>query len=77
MLCVIMFISRSVGSQSGRYFVKQQITLGKMNGFIEEMISGQKVVKVFNHEEEAIKDSVLLMKNCVRAPILPTSLPMF
>ncbi len=56
MLCVIMFISRSVGSQSGRYFVKQQITLGKMNGFIEEMISGQKVVKVFNHEEEAIKD---------------------
>lgn len=56
MLFVIMFISRTVGSQSSRYFVKQQITLGKLNGFIEEMISGQKVVKVFNHEEEAIKD---------------------
>lgn len=55
MVCVILFISRSVGRLSSRYFVKQQETLGKVNGYIEEMISGQKVVKVFNHEEKAIE----------------------
>lgn len=56
MLVIILFISRSVGRMSGRYFVKQQNELGKVNGFIEEMISGQKVVKVFNHEEKAIEE---------------------
>lgn len=56
MLLVILFISRSVGKMSGRYFVKQQQELGKVNGFIEEMISGQKVVKVFNHEQKAIEE---------------------
>ncbi|MFQ6794122.1 ABC transporter ATP-binding protein [Thomasclavelia sp.] len=55
MVCIILFISRKIGSLSGRYFVKQQETLGKVNGYIEEMISGQKVVKVFNHEEKAIE----------------------
>ncbi|WP_294578487.1 ABC transporter ATP-binding protein [uncultured Thomasclavelia sp.] len=55
MVCIILFISRSVGRLSSRYFVKQQETLGDVNGYIEEMISGQKVVKVFNHEEEAIE----------------------
>jgi len=55
MLCVILFISRSVGRMSSRYFVRQQKELGKVNGFIEEMISGQKVVKVFNHEDKAIE----------------------
>ena len=55
MVCVILFISRSVGRLSSHYFVKQQETLGKVNGYIEEMISGQKVVKVFNHEEKAIE----------------------
>ena len=55
MVCVILFISRSIGSRSAKYFVRQQETLGKVNGYIEEMISGQKVVKVFNHEEKAIE----------------------
>ena len=55
MVCVILFISRSIGSRSAKYFIKQQETLGKVNGYIEEMISGQKVVKVFNHEEKAIE----------------------
>lgn len=56
MLCVILFVSRKVGSMSSRYFMKQQQELGKVNGFIEEMISGQKVVKVFNHEEKVIEE---------------------
>ncbi|MBP9988451.1 MAG: ABC transporter ATP-binding protein [Ruminococcus sp.] len=45
-----------VGGRSAKYFVRQQKALAKTEGFIEEMISGQKVVKVFNHEEESSKD---------------------
>ena len=56
MLCIMIFTSQKLGGLSGRYFVKQQNELGKVNGYIEEMISGQKVVKVFNHEEKAIDD---------------------
>lgn len=55
MVCIILYISRTVGSLSAKHFIKQQETLGKVNGYIEEMISGQKVVKVFNHEEKAIE----------------------
>lgn len=56
MLCIMIFTSQKIGRLSSRYFVKQQNELGKVNGYIEEMISGQKVVKVFNHEEKAIED---------------------
>ena len=55
MLCVMLFVSRKVGGASAKYFIKQQNDIGKVNGYIEEMISGQKVVKVFNHEEKAIE----------------------
>ena len=50
---LMMFVVKAIGSRSSRYFVAQQSTLGALNGFIEEMINGQKVVKVFNHEEIA------------------------
>ncbi|MCR5040531.1 MAG: ABC transporter ATP-binding protein/permease [Clostridia bacterium] len=40
-----------IGGRSGKYFVKQQSSLGKLNGFIEERVTGQKVIKVFNHEQ--------------------------
>ena len=46
-------ITGSVAAKSGKYFVNQQKTLGEMNGYIEEMIRGQKVVKVFTYEERA------------------------
>lgn len=53
--CVIMFfITKNFGSKSSRFFIKQQQTLGETEGYIEEMMNGQKVIKVFNHEEEAI-----------------------
>ena len=52
MLNVVRFISK----RSGRYFGAQQRDLGKVNGYIEEMMHGQKVVKVFNHEAQAITD---------------------
>ena len=47
--------STSTGN-SGKYFIKQQQELGKVNGYIEEMMNGQKVVKVFCHEEAAIEE---------------------
>ncbi len=54
MVCVMLFCSRKLASLSGKYFVAQQRDLGAVNGFIEEMMTGQKVVKVFCHEEENI-----------------------
>jgi len=53
-LCVffIMKISAYIAQNSGKYFVKQQKSIGSVNGYIEEMINGQKVVKVFCHEQK-------------------------
>lgn len=51
MVAVMLFVSTRLASLSGRYFKKQQKDLGAVNGYIEEMTTGQKVVKVFNHEE--------------------------
>lgn len=53
---IMVQITRKIGGQSAKYFVQQQIALGESEGFIEEMMNGQKVVKVFNHEAEAIAD---------------------
>ena len=50
---IMLKVIGKVAGQSGRYFVKQQESLGDVNGYIEEMINGQKVVKVFCHEEKA------------------------
>ncbi len=54
-LILMMLITKVVGGKSGKYFIKQQQSLGKLNGYVEEMVQGQKVVKVFCHEEEAEK----------------------
>ena len=50
---VMLRVTMSITKRSGSYFIGQQDTLGKVNGYIEEMINGQKVVKVFNYEERA------------------------
>ena len=52
---VMIFTTKKISGLSGKYFVKQQRDLGAVNGYIEEMITGQKVVKVFCHEEESVK----------------------
>ena len=49
-------VTKKIGGGSARHFVRQQIAIGKTEGFIEEMMHGQKVVKVFNHEEQAKLD---------------------
>lgn len=52
---ITIFITKKVASKSSKYYVGQQSSLGKVNGYIEEMLNGQKVVKVFTHEEQAKK----------------------
>lgn len=53
MLFLMIFVVKKLGAQSGKYFREQQLAIGKVNGYIEEMIEGQKVVKIFNHESKA------------------------
>ena len=53
MVVLMIFIAKYLGGNSSKYFVKQQEDIGKVNGYIEEMIEGQKVVKVFNYEDES------------------------
>ena len=54
LLCVVvmMFITKTIASKSATYFIKQQQQIGDVNGYVEEMINGQKVIKVFCHEEK-------------------------
>lgn len=56
MIICMVFATRTISSKSGHYFVKQQTDVGNLNGYIEEMMEGQKVVKVFCHETATIKD---------------------
>ena len=51
----ILFITKTIGGKSAKYFVAQQRSVGQVEGYIEEMMNGQKVVKVFCHEEKAIE----------------------
>ena len=53
MVVLMIFIARYLGGNSSKYFVSQQEDIGKVNGYIEEMIEGQKVVKVFNYEDKS------------------------
>ena len=53
---VMLLVTSNFSKLSGRYYIRQQIDLGAVDGFIEEMLDGQKVVKVFCHEQAAMKD---------------------
>ncbi len=52
---LIFFAARAIVSRSGHYFVKQQMWIGDVNAFVEEAVNGQKVIKVFNHEDSTQK----------------------
>ena len=56
MIAVMLFVSKALAGKSSKYFIAQQVDLGKENGYIEEMMEGQKVVKVFNHEKKSIEE---------------------
>ncbi len=54
--CVMLFVTKTIGGRSAHFFIRQQKSLGHEEGYIEEMMNGQKVVKVFCHEEACKKD---------------------
>ena len=54
-VCLMLVVSRKIAGRSGKYFVRQQKSIGDLNGYVEEMINGQRVVKVFCYEERAGK----------------------
>jgi ATP-binding cassette subfamily B protein len=56
MVAVMLFCTKKLAGASGRYFIAQQKDLGSLNGFIEEMVEGQKVVKVFCHEDKCVEE---------------------
>lgn len=56
MLFIIIYVAKNLATRSKYYFSQQQAKLGIVNGYIEEMIEGQKVIKVFNHEKKAIEE---------------------
>ena len=53
MIILMFFVTRKIGGNSGRYFVRQQLNLAEVTGFVEEHMSGQRVIKIFNHEKAA------------------------
>ena len=55
-IVAMFFVTKVVGGGSAKYFMQQQKATGAMEGFAQEMISGQKVIKVFNHEQESMED---------------------
>ena len=55
-VCFMIYVSKTVGGGSAKYFIRQQKAMGRTEGFIQEMMNGQKVVKVFCHEDEVIAD---------------------
>ncbi len=55
-VCAMLLVSKKVGGGSAKYFIRQQKSIGRAEGFIQEMMNGQRVIKVFNHEESCIKD---------------------
>ncbi len=55
-MALMVFVTQKVAGHSGKFFLSQQTALGKENGYIEEMMNGQKVVKVFNHEKKSIDE---------------------
>ena len=52
----MVFVSKKIGGGSAKYFIRQQRAMGRAEGFVQEMMNGQKVIKVFNHEEQSAKD---------------------
>ena len=73
-MVVVMIYLRSIMSKSGKYFSKQQNMLGKENGYIEEMMEGARVVKVFNYEDKAIENFTRSMMTYLKHHFKPINL---
>lgn len=53
-IVLILLVVKRISASAGRYFTEQQTSLGSLDGYVEEMVNGQKVIKVFNHEKQAV-----------------------
>lgn len=74
---IMLLVTSKLAGRSGKYYVHQQRDLGAVDGFIEEMLDGQKVVKVFCHEEAAKRDFREVNDACGTVPTKPTGMPTF
>ena len=77
MVGIMLFFTKKATGQSGKYFARQQKNLGAVNGYIEEMMNGQKVVKVFCHEEESKEKFRELNMNCMSVQTVRIHFPIF
>lgn len=69
MVGLMLLLTGKIGGLAGKFFIAQQNDLGKMNGFVEEMINGQKVIKVFCHEEKAIQEFESINENLYNSAV--------
>lgn len=74
---LMIFVMNVIGGKSSHYFLSQQNSLAKTNGYIEEMIDGLKVVKVFNHEEAARKDFTVINDELMNNTMIANRLGLF
>ncbi len=74
---LIMRVIRVIAGRSGSYFVKQQQSLGDVNGYIEEMVNGLKVVKVFNYEAKAKEAFDVKINSFVKMQPQRISMPIY
>ena len=66
---VMLLITKQVAAKSSKYFMKRQQKLGNLNGYIEEVVSGQKVIKVFTREEEEIKEFEVINRDLLSSGV--------
>ena len=59
-------VAKTVAGNSGKYFIRQQLDLASVTGFVEERMNGQRVVKVFNHEQMSEESSTSSMMSCLQ-----------
>lgn len=59
-VAIMVFLTKKIGGKSGKYFIEQQDNIGTVNGYVEEMLSGQKVIKVFCHERQVTENFDIL-----------------
>jgi len=74
---LMIFVMNVIGGKSSHFFLEQQKSLAKTNGYIEEMIDGLKVVKVFNHEENARKDFEVINEELMENTMIANRLGLF
>ena len=77
MVGIMVIVTKKLGGLSSRYFMAQQQDLGALDGFIEEMMEGQKVVKVFCHEEESMMNLMPETISFLKVQITPINLPIY